>query len=254
VVRLVSALNRSRKWSCQAFASNGGHCMIHPCRRCHAFLRTFKMNIELYFSPGACSLAPHITLNEIGESFELRRFSTAERANYLPAYLSVNPKARIPALKIDDFVLTETPAILTFLGRHFPDSEVYPVDDFKLEARCQELLAWSSNTVHVAFAQLFRPERFVLEESDYGCVKESGHVNFRRYLAEIEEQLTIREFALGSQFSVVDPFWLVFYRWGVLADYAMRTDYPAFTDHAERMSIRASTQKALELEEISIWG
>jgi glutathione S-transferase len=78
------------------------------------------MTIALYYSPGSCSLAPHIVLNEVGQPFELRKFATADRANYSPDYLAVNPKGRIPALQIDGFILTENPAILAYLGRKFP--------------------------------------------------------------------------------------------------------------------------------------
>ena len=131
------------------------------------------MNTALYYSPGSCSLAPHIVLNEIDQPFELRKFSTAESANFSDEYKAINPKARIPALEIDGFILTENAAILAFLGRRFSSSELYPSDNSESEARCLELLAWSSNTVHVAFAQIFRPERFVLNENDYLVVKES---------------------------------------------------------------------------------
>jgi hypothetical protein len=75
------------------------------------------MTSALYYSPGSCSMAPHIVLNEIGQPFELRKFATADRANYSPEYLAVNPKGRIPALQIDGFILTEVPAILAYLGR-----------------------------------------------------------------------------------------------------------------------------------------
>ena len=211
------------------------------------------MTIALYYSPGSCSLAPHIVLNEIGQPFELRRFATAERANYSPEYLAVNPKARIPALLIDGFTLTENPAVLAFLGRRFPDAGLYPADGGEAEARCLELLAWSSNTVHVAYAQLFRPERFVRDERNYPPVKESGDFNFQQCLAEIEHMLQHREYSLGSRFSVVDPFWLVFYRWGVRTRYDMRSRFPAFTAFAERLSRRPSVERALAAEGISVW-
>jgi glutathione S-transferase len=102
------------------------------------------MTIALYYSPGSCSLAPHIALNEIGQPFELRKFATADRANYSAEYLAINPKGRIPALQIDGFILTENPAILAYLGRRFPSAGLYPVDGSEAEARCLELLAWSS--------------------------------------------------------------------------------------------------------------
>ena len=143
------------------------------------------MSISLFYSPGSCSLAPHIVLNEIGEPFELRKFATADRANYSPEYLAVNPKGRIPALLIDGYTLTENAAILAFLGRRFQNAGLYPSEGSEADARCLELLAWSSNTVHVAFAQLFRPERFVLDEYHLSAVKESGNLNYEQCLVDI---------------------------------------------------------------------
>jgi glutathione S-transferase len=192
-------------------------------------------------------------LNEIGEPFELRKFATAERANYSPEYLAINPKGRIPALQIDGFILTETPAILTYLGRRFPSADLYPNDVSELEARCLELLAWSSNTVHVAYAQLMRPERFVPGEPSFPPVKESGRVHFGRCLADIETRLQHQQYAIGDRYTVVDPFWLVFFRWGMRNGYDMRNTCPAYTAYAERLCSRSSVQRALTTEEISVW-
>jgi glutathione S-transferase len=211
------------------------------------------MSVALYYSPGSCSLAPHIVLNEIGHPFELRKFATAERANYSPEYLAVNPKGRIPALGIDGFVLTEVPAILAYLGRRFPSAGLYPADAAESEARCLELLAWSSNTVHVAYAQLFRPERFVPNEEGYPPVKQSGRINFERCLADIERRLQRQEYAVGATFTVVDPFWLVFFRWGTRSGYDMRSKFPAYTAYAERLCNRPSVERALTTEAISVW-
>lgn len=211
------------------------------------------MTIALYYSPGSCSLAPHIVLNEIDETFELRKFSTADRSNFLEEYLSINPKGLIPALQVDDFTITENPAILAFLGRRFPDSNIYPNGDYKGEARCLELLAWSSNTVHVAFAQLFRPERFVTNEKHYSPVQESGRINYKQCLVDIDKHLKTKDFALGNQISVVDPFWLVFYRWGIIAGYNMHKEFPAYSAYAEVLCGLPSVQKALSTEGISVW-
>jgi len=211
------------------------------------------MTIALYYSPGSCSLAPHIVLNEIGQPFELRKFATADRANYSAEYLAINPKGRIPALQIDGFVLTENPAILAYLGRRFPGAGLYPADFSEAEARCLELLAWSSNTAHVAYAQLFRPERFVPSEQYYPPVKECGRINYERCLTDIEKRLQCQEYAVGTQLTVVDPFWLLFYRWGVRSSYDMRNKFPAYTAYAERLCNRASVQRALTAEGISLW-
>ncbi len=212
------------------------------------------MTIALYYSPGSCSFAPHAVLREIGVEFELRNFSTAERRNYSPEYLAVNPKGRIPTLLIDGFTLTENPAILAYLGRKFPDAKIYPSAGDEREARCLELLAWSSNTVHVAYAQMFRPERFVLDAADYPPVQTSGRANFQRCLAEIESHLRRHPYAVADDFSVVDPFWLVFYRWGARQQYEMKTLYPGYTSYIERLVQRPSIASALDTESISPWA
>ena len=138
------------------------------------------MTIALYYSPGACSFAPHVVLREVGVEFELRKVSTADRSNYSPEYLAINPKGRIPTLLIDGFTLTENPAILAYLGRRYPEAGLYPSAVGENEARCLELLAWSSNTVHVAFAQMLRPERFVKNAADWSSVCRNNWLRMSR--------------------------------------------------------------------------
>jgi glutathione S-transferase len=211
------------------------------------------MTIALYYSPGSCSFAPHAVLREIGLAFELRKFPTAERSNYSPEYLAVNPKGRIPALQIDGFTLTENPAILAYLGRKYPEAGLYPATGDEDEARCLELLAWSSNTVHVAYAQILRPERFVPGAADFAPVQSSGRANFQRCLADIETHLGRHAYALRRGFSVVDPFWLVFYRWGARQGYELKVRYPAYARYIETLAQRPSIAAALQAEAISPW-
>jgi len=211
------------------------------------------MKIALYYSPGACSFAPHVALIEIGLPFELIKFSTMDRENYSEDYLAVNPKGHIPALSIDGFVLTENPAILTFLGRRFPEAKLYPGNASKEEARCLEWIAWNSNTAHVAFAQILRPERFVHSESDYPVVIESGRSNYTNCLSTIDNHLKENTYALGETFSLVDPFWLVLFRWGLKQGFDMKNQYKHFTRYIKNLENRPSIQKALKSEGISIW-
>ena len=77
---------------------------------------------------GQRNVRPHEAQREIGLPFELRKFATADRGNYSPEYLAVNPKGRIPALLIDGFVMTENPAILAYLGRKYAAAGLYPSD------------------------------------------------------------------------------------------------------------------------------
>jgi glutathione S-transferase len=203
--------------------------------------------ITLYYSPGSCSLAPHIVLREAGADFALAHVPVAERANYAPEYLRINKKARVPALAIDGFVLTENPAVLAFLGRRFAAAGLYP--DGEAEARCLEWLAWQSNTVQIAFAQLWRAERFVDREAGFPPVQASGRADIQRHFATIEERLAASPFAAGGRFSVADPMLLVFYRWGIRIGLAMDA-YPAWSRFAAAMMQRPAVAAAFAAEGI----
>src|SRR5690349_4510715 len=102
------------------------------------------MTYRLYYAPGACSMAPHIALEEIGEPFEAIAVSLRAGEHQSAEYLAVNPKGLVPALAVDGErprrVLTEVPAILIHLARRHPEAGLLP-DDPWAEARCVEWLA-----------------------------------------------------------------------------------------------------------------
>ena len=77
--------------------------------------------LTLYYSPGACSLAAHIVLEEAGAAFEAKRVTIVKGEHQTPDYLALNPHARVPTLTDGDYVLTESPAILSYLGHRFAD-------------------------------------------------------------------------------------------------------------------------------------
>ncbi len=116
--------------------------------------------LKLFYTPGACSLAPHIVLQEIGDPHELVRVNLREGAQRSSAYLAVNPKGRVPALQTEHGVLSENPAILAYLAQRFPAPSLAPLDDLFAFARMQAFNAFLAATVHVAFAHAFRPERY----------------------------------------------------------------------------------------------
>ena len=115
--------------------------------------------LKLFYAPGACSLAPHIVLEETGAAYSTVRVALAQGEQRTPEYLRVNPKGCVPALTEGDWALTENPAILRYLARRFPEARLWP-DDPHPEARCAEWLAWIASTIHVAYAHVRRPERY----------------------------------------------------------------------------------------------
>lgn len=86
--------------------------------------------LKLFYSPGACSLASHVALEEAGAAFETQRVDLREGAQRGPDYLALNPKGKVPALATDKGVLTENPAILGYVARSFPEAGLAPDDSF----------------------------------------------------------------------------------------------------------------------------
>lgn len=211
------------------------------------------MTTALYYAPDACSLAPHIVLREIGEPFELRKVSVMNGGNLLPEYLAINPKGRVPALLTEGFVLTENPAILAYLGRKHPSAYLLPRTGSQEEARCLEMLAWLSNTVHVSFSQMVRPERFATSEEVYPKVRESGRAGYQRHLAQIDAHLNNNRFAAGESFTVADPYLLVFFRWGIRHGYDMKNLFPTYWRFVEALYERPSVVLALQVEGLGLW-
>jgi glutathione S-transferase len=202
--------------------------------------------LTLYYSPGACSLAPHVILEEAAAPFEAVRVTIAEGLTRTPEYLAINPRARVPALAVEGRIVTENAAILTYLGNLFPDAGLMPPDLLD-QARVQELLSFFASSVHIAFAQIWRAERFTSEQKAHAALQEGGRHALGRYFDEIEGLLAGRDWLLSGRFTIADPYPFVFFRWGRRIGMDM-SGYPAWREHSERMLSRSSVQRALARE------
>lgn len=210
-------------------------------------------DLRLYYSPGACSLAPHIALEETGAPFEPVRVDFASAEQRSPAYLRINPKGRVPALVDGDVVVTENPAILRYIARANPGASLWP-DKPAAEARCAEWLAWSSSTVHVAYAHVRRAERYATSDAGQAEVVAKGHESVRALWEEIERKIGEDPWALGERYSVVDAYITVFWGWGrnPVLGYDMAGDFPNWTAHARRMAERPAVRQVFAREEIAL--
>ncbi len=103
--------------------------------------------MKLYYSPGACSLAVHIVLEEIGLPYERELISSMDGSTESATYLSINPKGRVPALNIGGTLITEVSAITTYLGMSDPQKVLLPTDALGV-SRCLEWMSWLSSSVH----------------------------------------------------------------------------------------------------------
>lgn len=192
--------------------------------------------LKLYYTPGSCALASHIALREAGADFELRSvdFATAEQRT--SAYKQVNPKGRVPALATDLGVISETPAILTYIAQTHPMAKLAP-DDAYTFARMQSFASYLCATVHVAHAHSRRAERWADDAVAIAEMKRKAPEVMSQCFTLIEENLFEGPWVLGEAFSVADPYlytltsWLPYHQIEV-------AQFPNINDHYQRMRKR----------------
>jgi len=215
-------------------------------------------DLTLFYSPRACSLACHIALEESGLPFKAEAVKIREGEHKSEAYLRVNPWGKIPALLVDGEVLTEAHAILSYIAdTASADKNLIPRNNPLLRAHAHEWMNFLSGSVHIAFRPLFRPYYLINDESMYPNLREVGVPIFKQTLLEVDKRLSGKTWALGDNYSVVDPYLFVFYMWSQRADVIeFSPPLPAWKGLWERIYERPATQRALATEGItpeSIW-
>ena len=203
--------------------------------------------LRLYYAPGACSMAAHIVLEEGAEAYEAQRVDLAKGEQRSAAYLKINPQGRVPALRLDSGeTVSENTAILPFLGKRYGLWPKEPV----AEARAMSTIGFFAASVHPAHAHISRPERYASDSAHYPNIQETGRKAFHDYLKQIDARLAGRQW-LGEDYSVLDPYALVFYTWGVRRELPMAElkGYAAFKD---RMLERPAVRRVVEEENIKL--
>jgi len=203
--------------------------------------------MTLYFSPGACSLASHIGLEETAAPYETTPILLPKREQRTEAYLKINPRGKVPALSVDGKVLIENTAILTYLARRFPDKNLMPSDPAE-ESRCIATMCWFSSVVHPSYQRMHRPERFAEGEAAQTAVKENGKESFWANCREIDSMIQGNDWIMGRDYTLVDPYALVFYGWGQRSGLSMQ-ELEAYTAWQGRMMNRPTVRKTVEDEQ-----
>jgi glutathione S-transferase len=203
--------------------------------------------LTLYFTPGACSLAAHIVLEESGERYEKQLVDLAKGEQRSAPYLKINPQGRVPVLRLDDGEpLTENTAILPYLGKRFG---LWPSEPIA-EARALSLIGFFAASVHPAHAHIGRPERYAADPAAYPTIKETGLKTFHGYLEQIDAMLAGREW-FADRYSVLDAYGLVFYAWGLRRGLPVQElkHYSALRD---RMLQRPAVRRVVAEEKLAL--
>ena len=203
--------------------------------------------LTLYFSPGACSMASHIGIEETGTPYIEKPTLLPKGEHKTEAYLKINPRGKVPALDVDGHVITENTAILTYLGRQFPQAKLLPANPVD-EAHCIGAMTWLSNIVHPSYQRTMRPERFADSDGGKAEVVASAKKAFWANLQEIDELLKGHDWMIGNQYSVADAYALVFYGWGTRSEYPVK-ELANYTAWKDRMLKRPAVMKILQSEQ-----
>jgi glutathione S-transferase len=198
--------------------------------------------MKLYYSPGACSLAPHIVLREAGFAFDLEKVDLKGKTTAAGEdYLAINAKGAVPALKVESGdVLTEGPAITQYLADLKPESGLAPKAGTFDRARLQETLNYLTSELHKAFGPLFGGG------SDEA--KAAAKETIGKKLAYLETLFADgRDYLGGSQFSVADAYLFVLQNWTGFVGIDLK-QWPKLAAFQARVGARPKVQEALIAE------
>ncbi|NMO15401.1 glutathione transferase GstA [Pyxidicoccus fallax] len=199
--------------------------------------------MKLFYSPGACSLSPHIVLQETGLPFEIVKVDIRAKKTEAGAdYWAINPKGYVPAIQLDDGgLLTEGPAIVQYLADKAPEKKLAPANGTVERYRLQELLNYISTELHKSYSPLFNP-----------AFPEEGKKIYKERLAQryklIEERLAAKgPFLMGEQFTVADAYLFTVTNWAGHVKVDLEP-FPALRAYQARVAARPSVQAALKAE------
>lgn len=198
--------------------------------------------MKLYYSPGACSLSPHIVALEAGIALQLEKVDgKAKRTESGEDFWQINPKGYVPALALDNGeLLTEGPAIVQYLADLKPESGLAPANGTLARYRLQEMLGYINSELHKTYSPLFKPDTPEQTRSE-----RKAYLH-RRY-ALLEAVLAKQPFLLGDQFTVADAYLFTVTNWARAVDFDL-TDFPALGEFQKRVAERPAVRQALEVE------
>jgi glutathione S-transferase len=198
--------------------------------------------MKLYFSPGACSLSPHIVLRELGLPFEAIKVDLATKQAADGAdFRTINPKGYVPALQLDNGqVLTEGPAIVQYLADQVPDKQLAPANGSWERYRLQEWLNFISTELHKQFSPLFNA-------ANPDSVKDAQKTKLAQRFGEISPLLEKQDYLMGDRFGVADAYLFTVLGWSKYFHFDLN-QWPGIAKFVERVGARPAVAEALDVE------
>lgn len=198
--------------------------------------------MKLYYSPGACPLAPHIVAREAGIELQLEKVDIeAKRTEHGADFYQINPKGSVPALELDNGeLLTEGPAISQYLADLNPESGLAPANGTLARYRLHEMLGFINSELHKSYSPLFNP-------ATTGAVRSQRTDSLRKNYALLEQRLTSNPWLLGYHFTAADAYLFTVTNWASHVNLEL-AEYTALAAFQQRATKRPHVQAALEAE------
>ncbi|MCC3861190.1 glutathione transferase GstA [Pseudemcibacter aquimaris] len=200
--------------------------------------------MKLYYLPGACSMASHITLNELNMDFSIEKVirgtGTTENGE---DYSKINPLGYVPALKLNDGTsILENTAILTFIADLKPESGLAPKDSTVARAKFNETLGYLSSELHKAYSPIFAEDNMTDERKETVIKKLNSRLDY------LEDKLNDgRSYLFGDNFTAADAYAFVIMNWSNFIDHSLEA-WPNIKAFLARTRERPSVQRALKAE------
>lgn len=198
--------------------------------------------MKLYYSPGACSLSPHIVANELGLPITLVKVDGTKKQTADGAdFWAINPKGYVPAIELDNGeVLTEGTAIVQYLADQKPASKLAPAAGSFERVRLQEMLGYINSELHKSYSPLFNPKTPAETRAD-------REEYLRKRYALVEKQLEGKQFLFGDTFTVADAYLYTVTNWAAYVKLDI-SGFPNLLAFQARVASRPAVQKALVAE------
>ena len=198
--------------------------------------------MKLYFSPGACSLSPHIVAQEVGIPLTLVKVDTQKKTLADGGdYWAVNPKGYVPAMELDNGeLLTEGPTIVQYLADKKPDAKLLPPAGTMERYRVQEMLGYIYSEIHKTYSPLFRP-------TTTPELRKDREEYLRKRYGLIEKQLAKGPYLFGEQFTVADAYLFTVTNWANFVKLDL-SEFPNLLAFQARVAGRPGVQAALVAE------
>ncbi|WP_374512850.1 glutathione transferase GstA [Niveibacterium sp.] len=198
--------------------------------------------MKLFFSPGACSLSPHIALREAGLPVELVKvdLKTKQLADG-GDFTAINPKGYVPTVQLDSGeILTEGPAIVQYIADQKPESGLAPANGTMARYRLQEWLTFINSELHKTFGALFNPNAPTE-------TKDAAKALLAKRFDYVVSQLQGKDYLTGAQFTVADGYLFTVINWGQWVGIDL-AQWPALAAFHARVAARPAVQAALRAE------